>query len=59
VPYVGRRNPMPGQQFRLEREDAQDMVGAAPDFLHALGAPGPDRGAYKVHRFDARSAQVC
>jgi hypothetical protein len=35
------------QQRRLEREDAQHMVDAAPDFLHPVGPPGPDRGADK------------
>ena len=49
---------MPGEQFRFEREDAQHMVGAAPDFLHAIGAPRPDGGAHEMHRAHTARLQV-
>src|SRR5256885_10288254 len=34
------------------------MVGRTPDFLDAIGTPGPDRRADEMHGLDARSPQV-
>ena len=39
-------------------KDAQDVVDAGADFFQAFGAPGPDRGADKVHGFDACGTQI-
>jgi hypothetical protein len=55
---VGGFDAMLGQQLGLEREDAQHMVGRAADFLHAIGTPGPDRRADKVHGLDAGFTQA-
>ena len=49
---------MPGQQVRLERENAQHMVCRTTDLVHALRTPGPDGRTDKVHRAHAGSAQV-
>ena len=53
----GAVNPVLGQQCGLKRVQAQDVLHAVADFLHALGAPGPDRGANQLHRGHATLAQ--
>jgi hypothetical protein len=55
--HIGGCNTVLGQQFGLKRKDAQHVVYAALNFLHSVGAPGPNRGADKVHGFDALLAQ--
>src|SRR2546427_507404 len=56
--HVGGIYAVTGQQLGLEGKDAQHMVGRTPDFLDAIGTPGPDRRADEMHGLDARSPQV-
>ena len=53
VPHISGRYARLGQQVGLEGKNAQHVVHAAPNFLDALRAPGPDRGAHKMHRRNA------
>ena len=46
------------QQGRLKGKQAQHMVHTAPHSEQAFGAPGPNRGADKVHGFNATRAQL-
>ncbi|MPM52047.1 hypothetical protein SDC9_98800 [bioreactor metagenome] len=56
--HVGGGDAMFGQQFRLEREDAQHVIGAGANLVDTVGTPCPDRRAHKMHRLDARLAQL-
>ena len=58
MPDIGGGNAMACQQFRLKGKDAQHMVGTATNLPHALGPPGPDRRANKVHGLDTGGTQV-
>ena len=46
------------QQRGLKGKQAQHMVHAALHGAQTLGAPGPDRGAHKVHGFNAARPQA-
>ena len=55
VADIGARRPAEARQgFRLEGQDAQDMVDIGPHRRGALGAPGPDARADIVDDGDAR-----
>src|SRR5206468_3832572 len=58
VRWRGAGDAVLRQQLRLEGEDAQHVVAGALEFLDALHAPGPDRGADEVHGLDAAALEV-
>ena len=58
VADVGGGNAVLREQFGLEGEQAQHVVGGAADLVDPAGPPGPDRGADEVHGAQARAAQA-